>query len=101
MEVINVVVGVRWWIDSDSVYANAFEKQQHCLLESSELHYRITTNCRMRGLCLFFIFLVIVYIFIGPWFFVVCGIFLIFNGLSFVCWAFVRGVKTHWAQVGL
>ena len=28
-------------------------------------------------------------------------IFLIFSGLSFVCWACVRGVKTHWAQVGL
>ena len=27
------------------------------------------------------------------------GFFLIFNGLSFVYWAGVRGVKTHWAQV--
>ena len=34
-EVINVVVGVRWWIGSDSVYANAFEKQHHYILESS------------------------------------------------------------------
>ena len=45
MEVINVVVGVRWWIDSDSMYANAFEKQQDYLLEYSELHCHITTNC--------------------------------------------------------
>ena len=88
MEVINVVVGVRWWIGSDSVYANAFEKQQDYLLEYSKLHCHTTTNCETRGwacVC-------------G----VVCGIlFLIFGGLTFVCWACVWGVKTHWAQVGL
>ena len=44
MEVINVVVGVRWWIGSNSVYTNAFEKQQDCLLENIELHCHITTN---------------------------------------------------------
>ena len=81
------MVGVWWWIGSDSVYANAFEKQQDYLHENSELHYHITTNCRMHGwacVC-------------G----VVCGIFLIFNSLSFVCWPVFGGVKTHWAQVGL
>ena len=45
MAVINVVVGVRWWIGSDSVNMNAFKKQQDCLLENSELHCHITTNC--------------------------------------------------------
>ena len=43
------MVGVRWWIGSDSVYANAFEKQQDCLLENSKLHCHITTNCGTRG----------------------------------------------------
>ena len=47
MEVINGVVGVRWWIGSDSVYVNAFEKQQDCLVENSELHCHVTTNCEL------------------------------------------------------
>ena len=45
MEVINGVVGVRWWIGSDSVKTNAFKKEQYCLLENSELHCHITTDC--------------------------------------------------------
>ena len=45
MEVINVVVGVRWWIGCDSVNTNACKKEQYCLLENSELHCHITTNC--------------------------------------------------------
>ena len=44
MEVINGVVGVRWWIGCDSVHTNAFKKQQDCLLENSELHCHITAN---------------------------------------------------------
>ena len=81
------MVGVRWWIGSDSVYANAFEKQHDCLLENSELHCHIRTNYERVVEPVF-----------GEWY---VGFFLIFSGLSFVCWACVRGVKTHWAQVVL
>ena len=38
------MVGVRWWIGSDLVYTNAFEKQQDCLLENRELHCHIMAN---------------------------------------------------------
>ena len=81
------MVGVRWWIGFDSVYTNAFKKQQDCLLENSKLHCHITMNCGTHGwacVCVWYV-----------------GFFLIFSGLSFVCWPCVRVVKTHWAQVGL
>ena len=80
MEVINGVVGVRWWIGSDSVYTNEFKKQQDYLLENSELHCHIMTNYEAwLGLCLC----------------MVCRFFLNFQWPLFFCWPCVRVVKTQ------
>ena len=81
------MVGVRWWIGSELVYANAFEKQQDCLLGNSKLHCHIMMNCGTRGwarVCVWY-----------------AGFFFSFQWPLFCVLAYVRVVKTHWAQVDL